>query len=133
MAKPTITVRRVYDPPDPPDPPDPSGSAASGRDLRVLVDRLWPRGLPKADAHVDDWAKALTPSTALRREWHAGGLADEVFRQRYRDELDTEEARAARADLLARVGDGRLTLVTAVRDPQHSHVPVLVDFLREGR
>jgi uncharacterized protein YeaO (DUF488 family) len=123
MAEPSITVRRVYDPPDPAAPHD---------GLRVLVDRLWPRGITKADAHLDDWAKTLTPSTELRREWHAGGLADDVFRRRYRDELDTEQARAARADLLARAGDGRLTLLTAVRDPEHSHVPVLIDFLREG-
>ncbi|MYW04897.1 DUF488 family protein [Streptomyces sp. SID3343] len=123
MAEPTITVRRVYDPED---PAEPDG-------LRVLVDRLWPRGITKADAHLDDWPKVLTPSTALRREWHAGNLADEVFRRRYRDELDAEEARAARADLLARAGDGRLTLLTAVRDPAHSHVPVLTDFLREDR
>ncbi|WP_406278688.1 DUF488 domain-containing protein [Embleya sp. NBC_00896] len=120
MAEPTFTVRRVYDPARPDD------------GLRVLVDRLWPRGIRKEDALLDDWAKDLTPSGDLRRAWHAGGLAEDVFRARYRDELDTEEARAARAGLLARAGDGRVTLLTAVRDPDHSHVPVLLDFLRES-
>ncbi|MFF7247246.1 DUF488 domain-containing protein [Embleya sp. NPDC008237] len=117
---PTITVRRVYEPADPDD------------GLRVLIDRLWPRGIAKADAHVGAWPKELTPSSELRRAWHAGGLAEEVFRARYRDELDTAPAHAARAALLARAGDGRLTLLTAVRDPDHSHVPVLIEYLGEG-
>ncbi|MEU0935079.1 DUF488 family protein [Embleya sp. NPDC005971] len=117
---PTITVRRVYEPVDPDD------------GLRVLIDRLWPRGIAKADARLDEWPKELTPSTELRRAWHTGGLAEEVFRARYRDELDSAPAHAARAALLTRAGDGRLTLLTAVRDPDHSHAPVLVEYLGEG-
>ncbi|MFJ8740416.1 DUF488 domain-containing protein [Embleya sp. NPDC127516] len=118
---PTISVRRVYEPAEPDD------------GLRVLVDRLWPRGLAKADARLDDWPKELTPSTELRRARHAGGLAEDVFRARYRDELESAPAHAARAALLTRVGDGRLTLLTAVRDPEHSHVPVLIAYLDEHR
>jgi len=118
-SRPDIAVRRVYDPPETQD------------GVRVLIDRLWPRGLRKEDAHLDDWLKVLTPSTELRRAWHAGDLPEEVFHDRYRAELDTREAHETRESLLERAGTGRITLLTAVHDPAHSHVPVLLDFLRE--
>ncbi|MFI1580099.1 DUF488 domain-containing protein [Embleya sp. NPDC020630] len=116
---PTISVRRVYDPVDPDD------------GLRVLVDRLWPRGITKADAQLDDWAKELTPSTELRRALHGGSLTEAEFGARYRAELDSPAAESARTALLTRAGTGRVTLLTAVRDPSHSHVPVLIAYLTE--
>ncbi|MFK0236079.1 DUF488 domain-containing protein [Streptomyces vinaceus] len=112
-----IRVRRVYDPPEP---------GADG--VRVLVDRLWPRGLAKAAAAVDEWPKAVTPSGELRRWFHAGGSREE-FRRRYEAEL-AEPAAAAELERLRGVaGAGPLTLLTAVRDPASSHAAVLAELL----
>ncbi|MET9606070.1 DUF488 family protein [Streptomyces sp. NPDC006512] len=112
-----IRVRRVYDPPEP---------GADG--VRVLVDRLWPRGLSKAAAAVDEWPRALTPSAELRKWFHAGGSPEE-FRRRYEAELGGAGAAAELARLRALAGAGPLTLVTAVRDPGASHAAVLAELL----
>ncbi|MFJ3977755.1 DUF488 domain-containing protein [Streptomyces sp. NPDC090021] len=114
---PEIRLRRVYDPPEP---------GADG--LRVLVDRLWPRGLAKAAAGVDKWPKAVTPSTELRKWFHDGGSADE-FRRRYEAELAEPEAVAELARLRGLAGTGPMTLLTAVRDPGSSHAAVLAEHL----
>ncbi|MFF4100334.1 DUF488 domain-containing protein [Streptomyces sp. NPDC001903] len=112
-----IRLRRVYDPPEP---------EADG--VRVLVDRLWPRGLAKAAAAVDEWPKAVTPSGELRKWFHAGGSREE-FRQRYEAEL-AEPAAAAELDRLRGLaGAGPLTLLTAVKDPASSHAAVLAELL----
>ncbi|MEY9872957.1 uncharacterized protein YeaO (DUF488 family) [Streptacidiphilus sp. MAP12-33] len=109
-------VRRVYDPPEPDD------------GARVLVDRLWPRGLAKADAELDDWPKALTPSTELRRWYHATDQDEAAyarFRTRYLTELAEPEAAAALAALAERVAAGPVTLLTASKYPERSHASVL--------
>lgn len=92
--------------------------------VRVLADRLWPRGIRKDEAPVDHWAKELAPSDALRRQFHADGDV-ERFRAAYLAELDSssEEARATIT------GHVRVTLVTSARDPEHGHLAVLRDFL----
>lgn len=94
-----IATKRVYD----------SYSRTDG--YRVLVDRLWPRGLSKAKAHVDLWAKAIAPSTGLR-EWY-GHDPDKwpEFQKRYRAELGTPEAKTILSDLVRRARTGRVTLV----------------------
>lgn len=115
--KPVIRLRRVYDPPEP---------GADG--LRVLVDRLWPRGLAKEAAGVDEWPKAVTPSNELRKWFHGGGSAGE-FRQRYEAELAGSEAVAELARLRSLAEAGPLTLLTAVKDPAASHAAVLADLL----
>ncbi|MFD5269742.1 DUF488 domain-containing protein [Streptomyces sp. NPDC058335] len=113
----SVRVRRVYDPPEP------------GDGVRVLVDRLWPRGLAKDAARVDEWPKGLTPSNELRRWYHAGEGSYEEFARRYEAELAESEA----AELLARVreltGAGPVTLLTAVKEPEHSHAAVLARLL----
>ncbi|RST12966.1 DUF488 family protein [Streptomyces sp. WAC05374] len=112
------TIRRIYEP------------AGPGDGVRVLVDRLWPRGLAKADAHVDEWPKSLTPSTELRRWYHAAeGDAYEEFRQRYEAELAAPEAAEALDRLRELARKGPLTLLTASKDPEHSHAAVLVELL----
>jgi uncharacterized protein YeaO (DUF488 family) len=91
-ARPNPRVRRVYDPPQPDD------------GARVLVDRLWPRGLSKEEPELDDWPKALTPSNELRRWHHAtdeGDGAFAEFRKRYLAEL-AELSRRQRSTLCAR-------------------------------
>ncbi|GAA2501776.1 DUF488 domain-containing protein [Streptomyces gobitricini] len=112
-------IRRVYDPP------------GSGDGVRVLVDRLWPRGLSKTDAHVDEWPKSLTPSTGLRRWYHAAeGDAYEEFRRRYEAELARPEAAEALDRLRDLARKGPLTLLTASREPDRGHAAVLAELLK---
>ncbi|QES48448.1 DUF488 domain-containing protein [Streptomyces venezuelae] len=115
-----IRLRRVYEPPDP---------VADG--VRVLVDRLWPRGLAKAEAGVDEWPKVLTPSAELRTWYHSGAGSWEEFRARYEAELAGAgaEAEAALAHLRAMAAAGTVTLLTAVKEPGQSHAAVLAEVL----
>ncbi|MFF4258389.1 DUF488 domain-containing protein [Streptomyces sp. NPDC001663] len=116
----SVRIRRVYEPPEPDD------------GVRVLVDRLWPRGLSKDAAHVDEWPKALTPSTELRRWYHAGEGSYEEFAGRYEAELDAPEA----AELLDHVRElaakGPVTLLTSAKSPEQSHAAVLLRLLESG-
>ncbi|MFJ9812589.1 DUF488 domain-containing protein [Streptomyces sp. NPDC101158] len=116
-SRPQVRTRRVYEPPEPDD------------GLRVLVDRLWPRGISKADAHVDVWPKDLTPSTELRRWYHGDEGEFEEFRRRYGKELDEPAAAEALADLRTRAAQGPVTLLTAAKDPSRSHTAVLTEAL----
>lgn len=112
-----ILVKRAYEAP----------SASDGR--RVLVDRLWPRGLAKAGAGIDLWLKDVAPSTALRRWYGHEPARWEEFRQRYRTELKGQPALDA---LRAQARQGTITLVYAARDVQHTHALVLKELLEQG-
>lgn len=114
-----VRVRRVYEPP-------------SGEDgARVLVDRVWPRGLSKADAHLDEWDKDVAPSTELRKWYgHDPGKFGE-FRKRYLAELAQPVQRRAVNKLAAIAADGPLTLLTATKDAQISQAEVLAELLRD--
>lgn len=117
----TVRVRRVYDPPEPDD------------GVRVLVDRLWPRGLSKDAARVDEWPKALTPSTELRRWYHAQEAdAYEEFRRRYEAELAAPEAAEPLDALRELAARGPVTLVSATKSLERSHASVLVELLMSG-
>lgn len=94
----------------------------------MLVDRLWPRGLSKEAAGVDEWAKAVAPSGELRKWFHGGGSVAE-FRERYAVELRSEEAVAELARLRVAAAGGTVTLLTAVKDPGESHAGVLAALL----
>jgi uncharacterized protein YeaO (DUF488 family) len=113
-----VRLRRVYDQPEP----------ADGR--RVLVDRLWPRGLSKDRAALDDWLRAVAPSDELRR-WY-GHEPDRFsdFRQRYQRELREPEGSAALARLRELARSGPVTLLTATGDLGHSQAAVLAEVLR---
>src|SRR5215510_13636239 len=117
----SVRVRRVYDPPDP----------ADGH--RVLVDRLWPRGLSKSAAALDEWVKAVAPSDELRR-WY-GHEVDKfaAFRQRYVAKLHAPERAQALAHLRRLADPGPLPLLTATRDIEHSQAEVLAERLRDAR
>ncbi|MEO3752607.1 DUF488 family protein [Streptomyces sp. B6B3] len=121
--EPRVRLRRAYDPPE----------RADG--LRVLVDRLWPRGLARAEAHVDEWPKEITPSAELRRWYHAAADRQRAwaeFRERYRVELaGSDAAGEALERLRERVRSGQVTLLTAVRDPEYGHAAVLAELLTE--
>lgn len=112
-----IELKRAYEP------------AADSDGLRVLVDRLWPRGLSKQDAAIDRHAKDLAPSPDLRSWFGHDPERFEEFRQRYLEELEDRDE-AAR-ELLAQAGGQRLTLVYAARDTEHNHALVLRDYLLE--
>ncbi|MEU8629115.1 DUF488 family protein [Streptomyces sp. NPDC048669] len=115
-----VRVRRVYD------------AQEDGDGTRVLIDRLWPRGVAKERAAIDKWLKDLTPSKELRSWYHEdrSGTRYDDFVDRYRAELADPAHTAAVGELVALVRDGGpVTLVTAVKDVPHSHVPVLVDHL----
>lgn len=108
----SVRVRRVYDPPEPED------------GVRVLVDRLWPRGMTKDEAHVDEWPKGLTPSTELRHWFHGGGSYEE-FGRRYEAELAEPEAAELLDGLRESVREGPVTLLTGSKHPERSHAEVL--------
>ncbi|MET9359441.1 DUF488 family protein [Streptomyces sp. NPDC006632] len=120
-AQHTPRVRRVYDPPE-----DADG-------VRVLVDRLWPRGLSKERAAVDEWPKDVTPSTELRRWYHEDRARFAEFQERYEAELAEPGPSGAVERLRGLAEDGTLTLVTAVKDIDHSHLPTLLAALGPGR
>jgi len=116
-----VHVRRVYDPPGP----------ADGH--RVLVDRLWPRGLAKSAAALDEWLRAVAPSDELRRWYgHEVGKFTE-FRDRYLAELGTPERAEALAHLRELADPGPLTLLTATKDVEHSQAAVLAERLEKAR
>ncbi|VVD59528.1 hypothetical protein PHO31112_00031 [Pandoraea horticolens] len=123
VKPPEILFKRVYDAPDP----------ADGQ--RILADRLWPRGLAKVKAHIDFWAKDVTPSTTLRQWFHQHPEQFDEFRQRFLDELAALDAarNAMLAELRTRLTEGRVTLLTAAHqledDEAHTHLRVLQDFL----
>lgn len=113
----TIRVKRVYEPPG-----DEDG-------LRVLVDRLWPRGLSKDKARIDLWLKDLAPSDALRRRVHADPSEWEAFVADYHRELGAEPARSAVAELRVRLAREPVTLLYAARDEDRNNATVLRDWL----
>jgi uncharacterized protein YeaO (DUF488 family) len=111
-------LKRIYAPPE-----DADG-------LRVLVDRLWPRGVRKTEAHVDKWLKAAAPSPALRTWFGHDPARWGEFRRRYRDELDGEaETVTELRDLLEQ---GPVTLLYAAHDEAHTHALVLKEYLEEN-
>ena len=120
MADVTVRVRRVYDEP----------LATDG--VRVLVDRIWPRGLSKDRAHLDEWCKTVAPSTALRK-WY--GHVPELFQEftaRYTQELQDPVRATGLRHLRDLCEAGPLTLVTATRKADLSEAAVLARFLQPG-
>lgn len=112
-----VRIKRVYDAPDPSD------------GYRVLVDRLWPRGVAKERAAVDLWLKDAAPSPTLRTWWHHDPDRLGRFAERYRLELDSNPAVDVLRDLARR--HGTVTLLYAARDPHVNHALVLRDYLDE--
>jgi uncharacterized protein YeaO (DUF488 family) len=113
-----VRLKRVYDPVEPTD------------GHRVLIDRLWPRGVSRDRAKLDAWERELAPSKELR-EWfgHEPERFDE-FRRRYIEELDSQRPRLT--SLRRRARDGTLTLVYAAHDTEHNDAVVLAEVLRRG-
>ena len=109
-----IELRRVYE-------EDPGGGAP-----RMLVDRLWPRGIAKAGAPFDEWVKEVAPSTELRKWYGHDPAKFDTFAHRYREELARPPASDGVARLRAMAETGGVVLVTATRDVAHSAAEVLL-------
>jgi uncharacterized protein YeaO (DUF488 family) len=108
--------------------------AASPRDgYRVLIDRLWPRGIRKDDLVLDAWAKELAPSTALRRWFGHDPRRWRPFTLRYREELRAPAARAILDELARRAGARPLTIVYGARDEVHNDAVVVRGELERRR
>ena len=115
-----FTTKRVYD-----DPADDDG-------CRVLVDRLWPRGVSKERAHLELWLKDVAPSAPLRQEFAHMQERFEDFRAAYEAELETNPAVQTLYQLAAE--HGKVTLLFGARDPETNHARVLKEFLqRRGK
>jgi uncharacterized protein YeaO (DUF488 family) len=115
MMKPTVQVKRVYEPP----------SRDDG--IRVLVDRLWPRGLSKPRAAIDLWLKDLAPSVHLRRWFNHDPTRWTEFTDRYAAELDAKKG--AVAALVGAARRGRVTLLFGARDAEHNNAVALHSYL----
>jgi uncharacterized protein YeaO (DUF488 family) len=113
-----VRLKRAYDPATPAD------------GYRVLIDRLWPRGISRERALIDDWLKELAPSTELRQWFAHDSGRFEQFRQRYIEELRVNRARLAELRRLARAG--AVTLVYSAHDQEHNDAVVLAEVLRRG-
>jgi uncharacterized protein YeaO (DUF488 family) len=113
-----VRLKRAYDPP----------AASDG--YRVLIDRLWPRGISRDRAKLDGWEKELAPSTELRRWFGHDPTRFEEFRRRYIDEL--RQRRPLLSALRDRARDGTVTLVYSAHDEEHNDAIVLSEALRRG-
>ncbi len=114
-----IALRRAYEPPSP------------GDGYRVLVERLWPRGVKKEALQLDEWARELAPSTELRKWYGHDPARWNEFVKRYGRELEgSPEAQAALDRLAARARKGHVTLVFAAHDPALSNATVLKDLIQ---
>lgn len=117
-----VRLKRVYDP------------VAASDGVRVLVDRLWPRGLTKEDAAVKFWLRNLAPSNELRQWYHANPEAWALFRRRYLKELVNPESTAAVEKLQELAGGKtRITLLYASRNMERNNATVLKELLEGGR
>lgn len=110
-----VQVRRIYEAP------------ASGDGTRVLVDRIWPRGVSKADAHLDQWCKEIAPSTELRKWYQHDPKLFEEFARRYRDELTQSDRTTALTRLRQTATREMLTLLTATKAVDISAAVVLAE------
>ena len=113
-----LQIKRIYAPNAPED------------GLRILVDRLWPRGLAKADAQIDLWIKDLAPSTALRKWFGHTPEKWAAFQFKYIKEL--EEKKEEVQQLCAKIDKQKATLLYAAKDEKHNHAQVLLQYL-QGR
>ena len=113
-----VRLKRAYEPP----------AASDG--YRVLIDRLWPRGVSRSRAELDEWARELAPSTELRQWFGHEPSRFEEFRRRYTEELRQQRPRIA--DLRRRAREGTVTLVYSAHDSDHNDAVVLADVVRRG-
>jgi uncharacterized protein YeaO (DUF488 family) len=117
----SLVLKRVYQPPHP------------GDGTRILVDRLWPRGIAKDKARIDLWLKDIAPSDALRKRFHGKPNDWGAFRAAYFAELEGAAAQAVTQDLLDRLRSGPVTLLYASRNEQKNNAVALKAWLERRR
>jgi len=114
-----VFIKRIYEQP----------TADDG--YRVLIDRLWPRGIKKQDAQIDEWLKEIAPSTGLRKWFNHEPEKWETFMRKYAEELQASSAYQSLQSLIEQ--HGRVTLVYAARNEQFNHAAALQQMLRTDR
>lgn len=114
-----LKIKRIYDPPE----------VADGK--RFLVDRLWPRGIAKDKARIDEWLKEIAPSDQLRKLFHHKPERWEEFQKRYRDELQSPEKQEMIKQLQALAKKGTVTLLFAAKDTEHNNAVALANLIRK--
>ena len=115
-----ISIKRAYEDPAPSD------------GYRVLVDRVWPRGRSKEVLRIDEWAREVAPSAALRKWFGHDPARWDEFRSRYQGELAAPEQQERLKGVLSAAGKGPLTLVYGAKDEEHNQAVVLAALLRSG-
>lgn len=113
----TVRLKRAYEPP------------AKSDGYRVLIDRLWPRGVSREKARLDEWARELAPSSDLRRWFGHDPARFAEFRRRYSEELSAQDEKLE--ELRGRARTNTLTLVYGARDTEHNDAVVLAEILRD--
>ena len=112
----SIRIKRIYEPVETKD------------GARILIDRLWPRGVKKENAHIDHWMKAVAPSTDLRKWFAHDPVKWEIFQKKYKEEL---KKTGALDELISYIKKYKtVTLLYAARDEQHNHAVVLQELLQ---
>jgi len=119
MTRQPLRIKRVYKPPD------------EGDGVRVLVDRLWPRGLSREKAQIDLWLKEIAPSDKLRRLFHGDPTGWEEFKSAYYAELHQPAAQAAVQSLLERLNREPVTLLFGARDETRNNAVALKEWLEQ--
>ena len=112
-----IQIKRAYSP------------VSSDDGLRVLVDRLWPRGIKKENAKIDLWPKEITPSTALRQAYHQDLIGWEEFREKYL--LELEQYPEMLTELRSLLQQHKMSLITAAKNEMQNHAVILQELLKQ--
>lgn len=112
-----LKIKRAYEP------------AEAGDGKRILIDRLWPRGVSKAEARIDEWLKDVAPSTTLRKWFGHDPSKWEEFRRKYSEELSSPEKASLLEDIARQAKNQAVTLVYGARDTEHSDAKVLEEII----
>ena len=113
----TLKLKRIYEKPEKSD------------GYRILVDRLWPRGLTKEKANLDEWSKDIAPSNELRKWFHSDRTKEVEFKKKYIAELKGQKEQLKL--LSARAKKEKVTLLYASSDPNHNHATVIAEYLKK--
>jgi len=117
----TLVIKRIYEAADP------------GDGYRILVDRIWPRGISKEEAKLDFWARDIAPSAGVRKAFGHDPAKMEVFRQQYRAELEQNPVAVQFLQMVAdKLGHGQVTLLYSAKDQQHNQAVVLKDWTQKN-
>ncbi|MCF6139021.1 DUF488 domain-containing protein [Pseudalkalibacillus berkeleyi] len=114
----SIQIKRIYE----------KQNSKDGK--RLLVDRIWPRGISKQDANLDEWLKEVAPSPDLRKWFNHDPERYEQFKKKYKKELDNDEDKSKAIETIQKLeNDGKVTLLYAAKDVEHNHANVLKEYL----